>query len=171
MVGCGNSKLSEDMALDGYPLITNMDISPVVVKKMAEHYCAQNDSKTEFTGFEFNVLDATCMPYRDNAFDFCVDKGTFDALACGPDKLILGRLLQEMTRVSKHGIILISSGTPERRMHFFDDFLGEDVEVEHEKIEVSKLAQLINLLRTELKDKPLSHAMKNDHQVFKKAFL
>ena len=38
MVGCGNSKMSEEMAADGYPLVTNMDISPAVLHKMAEHY-------------------------------------------------------------------------------------------------------------------------------------
>lgn len=28
-------------------------------------------------------MDATKMPYRDNVFDFVIDKGTYDALACG----------------------------------------------------------------------------------------
>jgi len=38
MVGCGNSKLSEEMAqLDNYQNITNMDISPVVLEKMKAH--------------------------------------------------------------------------------------------------------------------------------------
>jgi hypothetical protein len=32
---------------------------------------------------DFAALDATRMDFRDNAFDFCIDKGTFDALACG----------------------------------------------------------------------------------------
>jgi len=31
MVGCGNSKMSEEMAKDGYPLIDNMDVSDVVL--------------------------------------------------------------------------------------------------------------------------------------------
>ena len=38
MVGCGNSKLSEDMAKDsGYRTICNMDISDVVLEKMQKH--------------------------------------------------------------------------------------------------------------------------------------
>jgi 2-polyprenyl-3-methyl-5-hydroxy-6-metoxy-1,4-benzoquinol methylase len=36
MVGCGNSKLSEEMAADGYPWITNMDISECVLNKMVD---------------------------------------------------------------------------------------------------------------------------------------
>ena len=38
MVGCGNSKMSEEMARDGYPFIDNMDISPVVLEKMRNLY-------------------------------------------------------------------------------------------------------------------------------------
>ena len=28
-------------------------------------------------------MDATRMDYRDNSFDIVIDKGTYDALACG----------------------------------------------------------------------------------------
>jgi 2-polyprenyl-3-methyl-5-hydroxy-6-metoxy-1,4-benzoquinol methylase len=38
MVGCGNSKLSEEMALDGYSQITNIDISTNVIEKMSAIY-------------------------------------------------------------------------------------------------------------------------------------
>jgi|LakMenE01Jun11ns_1017448.scaffolds.fasta_scaffold5843207_1 2-polyprenyl-3-methyl-5-hydroxy-6-metoxy-1,4-benzoquinol methylase len=38
MVGCGNSKLSEEMDQAGYKVITNMDISDAVTEKMTEHY-------------------------------------------------------------------------------------------------------------------------------------
>jgi 2-polyprenyl-3-methyl-5-hydroxy-6-metoxy-1,4-benzoquinol methylase len=41
MVGCGNSKLSEEMAVDGYPMVTNVDISTSVVNKMSEHYSSK----------------------------------------------------------------------------------------------------------------------------------
>ena len=86
MVGCGNSKMSEEMASDGYPWVTNMDISPVVLQKMHKVY-----QKT--SSFDFIALDATKMNFRDNSFDLCIDKGTFDALACGPDRTVLKNLL------------------------------------------------------------------------------
>ena len=79
MVGCGNSKMSEEMAADGYPWVTNMDISPVVLHKMKDVYEKHNN-------YDFIALDATKMNFRDNSFDLCIDKGTFDALACGPDR-------------------------------------------------------------------------------------
>jgi len=101
------------------------------------------------------------MNFRDNSFDFCIDKGTYDALACGCSAETLASLLREMMRVSRVATIMISSGTPEKRMGVFETYL-ECYRIEHFKIELSNLAQLINLLRTELKDKPLSAAMKDD---------
>jgi len=38
MLGCGNSKMSEDMFEDGYQQITNVDISFTVIKQMTEYY-------------------------------------------------------------------------------------------------------------------------------------
>ncbi len=38
MLGCGNSKMSEDMFEDGYSNITNVDISFTVIKQMQEYY-------------------------------------------------------------------------------------------------------------------------------------
>ena len=81
------------------------------------------------------------MPFRDNSFDFCIDKGTFDALACGPDRVLLANLMKEMSRVSSIGTILISSGTPERRLHLFQEQLeGKYERIEEFKVEISKLA-------------------------------
>lgn len=38
MVGCGNSRLSEDMFDDGFTTLTNIDVSRVVVDQMAARY-------------------------------------------------------------------------------------------------------------------------------------
>jgi len=113
---------------------------------------------------DFAALDATRMNFRDNSFDFCIDKGTFDALACGENRNMLKDLVQEMTRVSSTATILISSGTPERRQHYFNEFLidvGLTEKIDSFKVETSKVAQLINILRTELKGKPLSESVKS----------
>ena len=75
-----------------------------------------------------------------------------------------------MNRVAREATVIITSGTPDRRMHYFTEFLdGQFEEIIHHKIEVSNVAHLINLLRAELKDKPLSHAIKKDPEVFKHA--
>ena len=110
------------------------------------------------------------MNFRDNSYDLCIDKGTFDALACGENREPLKNLLQEMNRVARVATVIITSGTPDRRMHYFTEFLENQYsKIEHHKIEVSNVAQLINILRTELKNKPLSHAIKNEPEVFKTA--
>ena len=115
---------------------------------------------------EFAVIDATRMAYRDNTFDLCIDKGTFDALACGNNTEIPLRLLQEMMRVCSKATVIITSGGPDKRLPVFEKVCSN---IQYEKIEVSKLAQLINILRTELGNKPLAEAMKNDSKVLKDA--
>ena len=48
MVGCGNSRLSEDMYDVGYHNITNIDISDTVIRQMTE----RNGKKREEMTFE-----------------------------------------------------------------------------------------------------------------------
>ena len=160
MVGCGNSAMSEDMAKDGYEHITNMDVSGVVLDKMRETY----------PRFEYICLDGTSMPFRSDSFDVCVDKGTFDALACGADKTVICKLTQEMLRVARESVCIITSGTPEKRLPYFEEFIGGQYErIEHFEIDMSSMSHLINLMRSELRDKPLSYAIKEDPRIFKRA--
>ena len=95
-----------------------MDVSPIVLEKMREMYASTHP------GFEFTAMDATKMNYRDKSFDVCIDKGTFDALACGPDRTVICNLMREMLRVASHSVVVISSGTPNKRMHSFEEFLA-----------------------------------------------
>lgn len=81
-----------------------------------------------------------------------------------------------MTRVSSIATILISSGTPERRQHYFNEFLDEPgliERIDNFRVETSKLAQLINILRTEMKGKPINDSMKSDEGIksFTRAFM
>jgi ubiquinone/menaquinone biosynthesis C-methylase UbiE len=66
----------------GFKFITNIDISDNVISKMRDHY--RRITPTQ----EFLVIDATRMAYRDNSFDICIDKGTYDALACGSESSV-----------------------------------------------------------------------------------
>lgn len=91
------------------------------------------------------MIDATRMAYREDSFDICIDKGTFDALACGSDPEVPLRLLKEMMRVCRTATVIVTSGNPEKRLHYFEKVSEK---IEYKQIEVSKLAQLINILRT-----------------------
>ena len=77
-----------------------------------------------------------------------------------------------MLRVTKIGgaVLIITNGTPEKRMADFQKFaqlLPEaNVKIESEKIELSQLSQMINIMRTKLGNKPLSHCVK-DPEVLK----
>ena len=84
------------------------------------------------SNFDFIAMDATRMNYRDNSYDVCIDKGTYDALACGSDKTVLSNLMNEMLRVASHSVVVITSGTPEKRMNYFEEFLaGKFDRIEH----------------------------------------
>lgn len=73
-----------------------------------------------------------------------------------------------MMRVASKAVVIVSSGTPEKRLKYLEEYTNNEHKIEYFELELSKLAQLINILRTNMKDKPLSHALK-DKEVFTKA--
>ena len=111
------------------------------------------------------------MNFRDQVFDITVDKGTYDALACDEkDKSMIMNLTKEMLRVTKSGgaVVIITNGTPDKRIKDLEAFSeGCEVKIEFKKVELAKLSQMINIMRSTMGDKPLSHAMK-DVSVLKK---
>jgi ubiquinone/menaquinone biosynthesis C-methylase UbiE len=104
MVGCGNSKLSQQMYEAGYKKIVNIDISPSVIEQMRK---ASPD-------MEWTVMDATQLTYGNEEFDFVIDKGTMDALISGKDYDICTKMLSESMRVADRDgqLILITYGSP-----------------------------------------------------------
>ena len=107
MVGCGNSKLSQQMFEAGYKEIVNIDISPAVIEQMAK---VSPDMVWE-------VMDATDMRYKDGEFDVVIDKGTLDALVSGKNWDICKAMLKECMRVTRENgqVIQITYGSPEGR--------------------------------------------------------
>jgi len=74
MLGCGNSKLSEEMYDDGFRNITNVDYSPVVIDQMQRRHEASRP------GMKWVVADVRELPFDADAFDITLDKGTMDAM-------------------------------------------------------------------------------------------
>ncbi|XP_037708168.1 eEF1A lysine and N-terminal methyltransferase homolog [Drosophila subpulchrella] len=100
MLGCGNSKLSMDMYDTGFREITNIDISPIAVKKMLEL-----NAKTR-PDMKFLQMDATAMTFPDDSFSVALDKGTLDALFVddSPEtRLVVENYFKEILRTMRNG--------------------------------------------------------------------
>ncbi|EDV31427.1 uncharacterized protein Dana_GF15348 [Drosophila ananassae] len=121
MLGCGNSKLSMDMYDSGFRDITNIDISPVAVKKMLE---VNAKSRPDM---KFLQMDATAMTFKDESFSVALDKGTLDALFVDDAKetrLVVENYFKEILRTMRNGgrYVCISL-LQEHILNFLLDFL------------------------------------------------
>merc|ERR1712137_1027484 len=76
--GCGNAPLLFEMYDEGYTDIVCGDNSPVVIQQMS----ADSDRN-----IQWDVMDATCMPYPDGSFDVVVDKALIDCLECSDNAI------------------------------------------------------------------------------------
>ncbi|KAF5335992.1 hypothetical protein D9611_006341 [Ephemerocybe angulata] len=74
MLGCGNSKLSEDMWDDGYHNIVNTDYSDILIQQMRERHSEARSS------MEWHEMDVRDLKFDDASFDIAIDKGTMDAM-------------------------------------------------------------------------------------------
>lgn len=165
MVGCGNSRMSEQMYDDGFKNMVNMDISPYVIEKMKVY----TDKKEKF--MEWVAMDATKMTFEDKSFDLVIDKGTIDAVICGDDIEIPFKIMDEMCRVVKHdsNIMLISNSGPSQRKFMFEARVPVDkFEVSYTSETLSGQSELINILRARMGDRPLCEAFK-EADILKKA--
>jgi ubiquinone/menaquinone biosynthesis C-methylase UbiE len=115
-IGCGNSRLSEEMYDDGYQNITNIDISQVVINQMIEK------TKEKYSNLKFKKMDVRELELPNESFDIVIDKGTLDAILCGDNAAQNAELmLKEVYRVlAPTGIyICITYGIPEQREMYF----------------------------------------------------
>lgn len=125
-VGCGNSRLSEEMYEDGYTQIMNVDYSLVAIKAMQEKY-------REKAGMQFVQMDLRAMEFPEGAYNVVIDKGTLDSVLCGEGSTLnVQKMLMEVSRVldSKGTYILISHGQPSYRLTYLQrPEFGWDVKV------------------------------------------
>mmetsp|Transcript_5592 Transcript_5592/g.7083 ORF Transcript_5592/g.7083 Transcript_5592/m.7083 type:complete len:208 (-) Transcript_5592:1483-2106(-) len=116
MLGCGNSRLTEDMYVDGFTSIANIDISKVVIDQMTE----KHKDKTTLT---WQVMNACHLDYPDETFDCIIDKGTMDSILCGEGSTgNVAKMCSECVRVLKpNGVfIMISYGVPDNRLGYLE---------------------------------------------------
>ncbi|XP_023014100.2 eEF1A lysine and N-terminal methyltransferase homolog [Leptinotarsa decemlineata] len=75
IIGCGNSSLGRDLFDIGYDKITNIDISPVVIRQML------SQQEKERVNLKYIQMDALNMSFTNDEFTVVLDKGTLDAIA------------------------------------------------------------------------------------------
>ena len=120
-IGCGNSKLAEEMYEDGYTSITSVDISDIVIEQMQEYY------REKVPALKFLHSDIRNMKdhFADGSFDVVLDKGTLDSVLCGDSsKPNSEKALREIHRVLKAGgvYVCVTYGLPDQRVEVFKRF-------------------------------------------------
>lgn len=131
-IGCGTSKLAEEMNDDGFSSIVSIDVSPSAIAVMRANTRARS-------GLSFYVMDACALThsahadaagaagdapaFADGSFDAVVDKGLLDSVLCGENSSTTSaRVCEGVSRVLKPGgnFIIISFGTPENRLNILE---------------------------------------------------
>ena len=95
VVGCGNSKLSEDIYDAGFHVIENIDISEVVIRQMA----ARNREKRP--KMSFKKMDILQMTYKEAKFDCVIDKGTLDAIFSNTDDETVEKVINMFAEIER----------------------------------------------------------------------
>lgn len=117
-IGCGNSKLSEDLSEEGYEDITNIDFSTKVITQMEEKY------KQKYPKMEWKVMDVLNMSeFPKETFNTIIDKGTFDCIVCGDNSTPnAAKMMQEIYRILAPGghYMVITYGDQEFRKKYFE---------------------------------------------------
>ena len=95
VVGCGNSKLSEQLYDAGFQLIDNIDISEVVIRQMS------SQNKLKRPKMTFSKMDLLHMTYEESFFDCVLDKGTLDAIFSNTDDETIQNVDQMFTEIER----------------------------------------------------------------------
>ena len=127
--GCGSSTLGPCLYDAGYPNVTNIDISPVVINQMTNKYKDREE-------MEYTVMDARNLEHLpDSCFNLIIDKAMFDSQLCSEQNVKnISAVTKEMFRVLKPGgvYLVFSYGPPANRVSFLGP-KGIDWQVEFRK--------------------------------------
>ena len=147
IIGCGLSKLSEDLYLKaGLECISNLDFSQTLIDHLRDRY--QGEDQTLYENMDFFNLDICDIQsaideetIEEDSYDLIVDKATLDCICCHQDD---GRVMAAMAnihRVLTQGgtFIMVSRASPEMRMDLFgDNSLWSKVELIEHQIETQR---------------------------------
>ena len=130
-VGCGTSKLAEDLYIDEIRNVTNIDFSENAIRIMEDRY---KEQKVEM---KYKKMNATNMEeFTNGSFNVVLDKALLDSVLCGENALpIVDKMINEIYRVMVNGgyYIVISNGNEETRKNLFNPEMWEYKMLEIEK--------------------------------------
>ena len=137
-VGCGTSKLAEDLYIDDIKNVTNIDFSENAIRIMEDRY---KEQKVEMI---YKKMDVTNMEeFESNTFNVVFDKALLDTVLCGENALVtVEKMLNEIHRVLVNGgyYIIISNGNEDIRKNLFkSDMWG------YKKLEIEKPSKVVVL--------------------------
>lgn len=113
-IGCGTSRLSEDLYAEGVKQVHGIDYSDACIRQMQDRY-------SEYQDLKFSCMDCRNMGFEEGHFDVVFDKGTLDSILCSENASDSAtQTLQEIQRVlSPRGVFFcISHGIPDLRLPF-----------------------------------------------------
>ncbi len=114
ILGCGNSRLSEELYMDGFKNLINIDYSLPCVQQMTERYL-------DYPEMKFILMDCTDMTFEKSVFDVIIDKGTLDSVLCseGASDNAHRTLKGVHQALQPNGVYFcLSYGVPSHRMHY-----------------------------------------------------
>mmetsp|Transcript_21543 Transcript_21543/g.25464 ORF Transcript_21543/g.25464 Transcript_21543/m.25464 type:complete len:282 (-) Transcript_21543:99-944(-) len=171
-LGCGNSRLAEDMVEDGYENLMNIDFSRIVIQQMNEKFEDPEilaPAKCEFV--QLDITDMSVDPMANEikrgipngTYDVALDKGTLDSMFTSEQAdRIVKKALHEIDRILKpDGVyIIMSYNTPDMMLPYLDstddvtdveDFYGWEVsahQIAKPTIDKNKIADLFDSRNT-----------------------
>lgn len=108
------------------------------------------------------------MPFASRSVDWIIEKGTIDALMCGEDNSQPLKIMSEMLRVVRKKIFFITHGGPVKRRALFKGMpIQNALSI---KQPLSSESDLINCIRSTLKDKPMQSIL-SDKEALVKALM
>ncbi|PRP80588.1 hypothetical protein PROFUN_12350 [Planoprotostelium fungivorum] len=142
-LGCGTSRLPEEMVAYGYKDVLSIDWSLTLISHLQE----KHKSLAPLTYLRMNALG---LELSDNHYDCVIDKGTLDSILvsqnivsfstnqCGEESTInINRVLSEVYRILKPGgvFVCVSHANPEHRIPLFEKSIFEKSRVEVTPVE------------------------------------
>lgn len=111
IVGCGNSRMGEEMFDSGYQSITSVDISHIVIKQMTKLYALRRPE------LRFLHMNACALEFPDESFDAVIAKATMDVIMCSEGAVgNISKMCQEISRVLRPSGVFIAISIDDNHM-------------------------------------------------------